>query len=209
MRRSGGGDTQDVDAPGLDLHDEEDIETSEETVSTCMKSQARSVWACERRKERQVCREARCGAGGRPERRRRRRIVAAATRWPSRRSSPWILTYPQVGFSRARRWMSATVSSGNGGRPDLTAVWRHFQRTRRRCQVSSVPGVTSRWRRKADGRCRARAESTARSAHESFGRLICRRSTATSWRRARISALFAAVERPSNRKQPSSRQKIR
>ncbi|MBO3680472.1 hypothetical protein [Streptomyces sp. NEAU-YJ-81] len=48
------------------------------TVSTCMKSQARSVSAWERRKERQVCGDARCGAGGKPEQRRTRRIVAAA-----------------------------------------------------------------------------------------------------------------------------------
>ncbi|MFE2449246.1 hypothetical protein ACH4TQ_50130 [Streptomyces sp. NPDC021218] len=45
-----------------------------------MKSQASSVWAWKRRNERQVCWEARCGAGGKPEQRRTRRIVAAATR---------------------------------------------------------------------------------------------------------------------------------
>lgn len=55
--------------------------------------------------------------------------------------------------------MSAAVSSASGGRPGSVGVWRHCQRTRRRCQVSCVPGVTSRWRRRADGRCRARAQS--------------------------------------------------
>src|SRR5205823_5922443 len=73
------------------------------------------AWA--RRKERQVCWLARCGAGGKPERRRTRRIVAAATRWPSRRSSPWILTYPQVGFSVA----------SDGGR-DKLPIGGHLRR---------------------------------------------------------------------------------
>lgn len=41
---------------------------------------ASSVWAWERRNARQVCWDACCGAGGRPERRSTRRIMAAATR---------------------------------------------------------------------------------------------------------------------------------
>ncbi len=125
------------------------------------------------------------------------------------RGDAWILTYPQVGLSVARRRMSVTTSSGSDGRPHLTGGCRRFQCTRRRCQDSSVPGVTNRRRRRADGRCRARAQSTARSAHDICGRLICRRSTATSWRRARISALGAAEDRASTIGQPSSRQKIR
>ena len=71
------------------------------------------------------------------------RTVEAATRCPSRRSSPWILTTPHRVFSRARRRISATSSSGIGGRPGGLG-WRHFAATRRRCQRSSVPGVTIR-----------------------------------------------------------------
>jgi hypothetical protein len=51
------------------------------------------------------------GAGG------IRRIVEAPTRWPSLSSSPWILLYPQLGFSRAIRTISATMMSLIGGRP--------------------------------------------------------------------------------------------
>jgi len=44
-----------------------------------------------------------------------RRIVEAPTRWPSLSSSPWILTYPQRGFSRAIRTTKATMTSSIGG----------------------------------------------------------------------------------------------
>ena len=44
-----------------------------------------------------------------------RRIVEAPTRWPSSSSSPWGLTYPQRGFSRAiRTTKSASTSSVRG-----------------------------------------------------------------------------------------------
>ncbi len=56
-------------------------------------------------------------AGGMPWRCRIRRIVEAPTRWPSVSSSPWILTDPQRGFSRAIRTTKATRTSSIGGRP--------------------------------------------------------------------------------------------
>jgi len=46
-----------------------------------------------------------------------RRIVEAPTRWPSVSSSPWILMYPQLGFSRAIRTTNAASTSSIGGRP--------------------------------------------------------------------------------------------
>ena len=46
-----------------------------------------------------------------------RRIVEAPTRWPSLSSSPWILLYPQFGFSVAIRTTSAASTSLIGGRP--------------------------------------------------------------------------------------------
>ena len=43
---------------------------------------------------------------------------------------------------------------------------------RRRCQASSVPGVTSRWARNTAGSSRASAARTARSAQSGFARAI-------------------------------------
>ena len=48
---------------------------------------------------------------------RMRRIVAAAVRCPSRRSSLWMRTTPQVRFSVARRTIKVVSSSLIGGRP--------------------------------------------------------------------------------------------
>src|SRR3954451_14354369 len=59
----------------------------------------------------------RTGAAGIRWRCRIRRIVEAPTRWPSVSSSPWILTYPQRGFSRAIRTTKATRTSSIDGRP--------------------------------------------------------------------------------------------
>jgi hypothetical protein len=67
-------------------------------------------------------------------------MVEAATRWPRRRSSPWILEYPHAGFSRARRRMRAVSSSEIGGRPDRTGFCLHYHRSSRRCQARRVPG---------------------------------------------------------------------
>jgi hypothetical protein len=45
-----------------------------------------------------------------------RRIVEARTRWPSLSSSPWILVYPQFGFSVAILTTRAASMSSIGGR---------------------------------------------------------------------------------------------
>ena len=70
-----------------------------------------------RRNCRQLVSVRRKGAGGIRWRLRIRRIVEAPTRWPSLSNSPWILRYPQLGFSRAIRTTSATMMSSIGGRP--------------------------------------------------------------------------------------------
>lgn len=90
------------------------------------------------------------------------RIVAAATRCPSRRSSPWIRTAPQVRLSQAMVRISSTSSSLIGGRPGAFG-WRHLSATRRRCQRNSMPGVTIRRPRSVLGRSLDSAASTARS----------------------------------------------
>jgi len=51
----------------------------------------------------------------------------------------------------------------------------------------------------------ARAASTARSAQSGRGRATCRRKTATSWRRIRISASLAASQRARSARQPNIR----
>ena len=65
----------------------------------------------------------------------------------------------------------------------------------RRCQRSSVPGVTIRRARSAFGRTRASAASTARSVQDRRGLGFARRSTATSCRSARISASLDEEDR--------------
>ncbi len=66
-------------------------------------------------------------------------MVDALTRWPSLRSSPWILLYPQALFSVASRLISAVISALTGGRPvRLGNV--HLRVTRRRCQRRTVGG---------------------------------------------------------------------
>jgi hypothetical protein len=130
-------------------------------------------------------------------------MVEAATRYPSLRSSPWMRTTPHRRFSRAIRKINATSSSGTGGRPGALG-WRHFAAAIRRCQRSSVPGVTIRHARSAFGRTRASAASTARSLQDKCGSGVARRSTATSCRSASISASSDAEDRVSNASQDTT-----
>jgi hypothetical protein len=131
------------------------------------------------------------------------RMVEAATRCPSRRSSPWILTTPHRVFSRARRTISATSSSGTGGRPGALG-WRHLAATSRRCQRSSVPGVTIRRARSPLGMILASAARTARSVQDIRGLGFARRSTATSCRSASISTSLCDEDRASSASQDST-----
>src|SRR5436190_993976 len=73
-----------------------------QAVSTVKKSQASIPCACARRNSPQQG-PSRRGAGPTPERLRIDLIVVAPTETPSLRSSPWIRTQPQPGFSRPRR----------------------------------------------------------------------------------------------------------
>ena len=130
-------------------------------------------------------------------------MAEAATRYPSRRSSPWILTAPQRRFSRASRTIDVTRSSGIGGRPGGLG-WLRFAAAMRRCQPSSVPGVTIRHVRSAFGRTRASAASTARSVQDTCGLGLARRSTAASCRSTSISASLDADGRASNASQDTT-----
>lgn len=88
-------------------------------------------------------------------------------------------------------------SSGIGGRPGGLG-WRHLAAAMRRCQRSSVLGVTIRAARSAFGKTRARAASTARSVQDRWSRGAVRRSTATSCRSASISASLDEEDLASN-----------
>jgi len=130
-------------------------------------------------------------------------MVEAATRRLSRRSSPWILTTPHRVFSRARRKISATSSPGTGGRPGGLG-WRQFAATRRRCQRSSVPGVTIRRVRSPFGMILVSAASTARSVQDMCGPGSARRSTVTSCLSASISTSLDDEDRATSASQDST-----
>jgi hypothetical protein len=106
-------------------------------------------------------------------------------------------------FSRARRRISATSSSSTGGRPGGLG-WRHFTATRRRCERSSVPGVTIRRARSPFGMVLVSAASTARSVQDMRGLGFARRSTAASCRSASISTSLDDEDRATSASQDST-----
>jgi hypothetical protein len=122
-------------------------------------------------------------------------MLEALTWWPSFSSSPWIRWWPQAGFSVASRPARARTSALTGRRP-VRFGYVHFLATSRSCHRRIVPGVTSRCARSVLGRCRISAARTARSAQSIRGLGWVRRSTATSWRRMRISVSLDAEDRP-------------
>src|SRR5258705_11134217 len=67
----------------------------------------------------------------------------------------------------------------------------------------TVVGVMSRYVVRARGRSLIRAASTARSAQSSRGVGFCRRRTAFSWRRTKISTSLAALVRARRASQPT------
>jgi len=137
-------------------------------------------------------------------------MAGAAIFTPSPASSPWILRYPHLGFSRASRRTRAWMSRRVAGRPVLPLRDRAAQRRRTmsRCQRRIVPGVTasrSPWRR-ALGITPTRVANSARSAQSAVGRRGCRRCrTASWWRRIKISAIFCASSRRDGRSHAASR----
>ena len=95
-----------------------------------------------------VCRR----AGSMPLALRISHTVDAATFMPSPASSPWILRYPQPGFSRASRRTRAWMLRRVAGRPVLPGMDLAARRrqTMSRCQRTIVSGVISSrspWRR--------------------------------------------------------------
>ena len=173
------------------------------------KSHARIASAWERRNCDQVGPDRR-GAGSIPALLRISHTVEAAIFTPRPASSPWILRYPHAGFSRASRRTRALTFRRVAGRPVLPRMDRAAQRRRTtsRCQRRIVSGVTSSlspWRR-ALGITPSRVTSSARSAQFRFGRRGCRRcSTASWWRRIKISAIRHVSSRRDSRSQVAVR----
>ncbi len=111
------GHAQDVQEAVADLECEQDVESPQRHRAVDVEEVDREHAACVRRNCRQLVSVRRTGAGGIRCCFRIRRIVEAPTRWPSLSSSPWILLYPQFGFSVAIRTTSAASMSSIGGRP--------------------------------------------------------------------------------------------
>jgi hypothetical protein len=116
---------------------------------------------------------------------------------------------PQVGFSVARRAVSARSPAGMGGRPGRR--WLVVQRcaTSRWCQRRIVAGVTRKPIRRWRGSRWTSAAIIARSAQDIRGLGVWRRSTASWWRTTTISTSLSAVDRVSRTIQPISRVRIR
>ena len=136
--------------------------------------------------------------------------VDAAPLMPGPASSPQILRYPRAGFSRASRRISARMLRRVAGRPvlprlDLRSSGGGRCRGCLRTIVSGVISSRSPWRR-AFGMTPSRAAGRARSAQSSFGRCGCRRrSTASWWRRIKISAVFHISSRRDDRNPAETR----
>jgi hypothetical protein len=92
------------------------------------------------------------------------------------------------GAQRGREWRSAGALCG----------YVQQRATSRRCQRSSVSGLTPKLAQAARGSERLSAASNARSAPVSVGRAACRRRIPSSWRRTRISSSFERRGRASN-----------
>ena len=97
------------------------------------------------------------------------------------------------------------------GLPGVRRGYVQRRRTRSACQRSKVCGEMTRrsWRRCPLGSSRASAARIARSAQDSFGVPAWRWSTATWWRKIKISASLAWSERASKASQPNTRSTVK
>ncbi len=139
-------------------------------------------YACSRRNCVQVG-PIRRGAGPRPPWRSTVATVVAETSMPSFKSSPRILRYPHLGFSRPNRRISSLIAGSRGGRPGR----RHGPRGRlpksSRCHRRRVSGPTRKLLHRSRESNRAAAASNARSAVVKRGR-VPPRARIFSWRRS-------------------------
>ena len=127
------------------------------------KSQASVLAACARRNARHDER-LRSGAGRRPASRSTFRTDVAEMEIPKPLSSPTIRRYPQCGFSRPSRRIRARIDDSSGGRPGARCAYVQRRVTSRRCQRSSVSGLTGKPAQATRGSERLSAARNARSA---------------------------------------------
>lgn len=115
----------------------------------------------------------------------------------------------QRGFSRASRRIRWPTSSETGARPSRLCGYVQRLATSRRCQRSTVSGLTNSELQLARGSSRLAAASSARSACRSRGRPTCRRRTSSSWRSTMISNSLNSVERKQSATNSSTRRSAR
>lgn len=113
------------------------------------------------------------------------------------------------GFSVARRMTRARTPAGMAGRPGRAGWVVQRRATSCRCQRRIVDGVTSSPRRRRTGSSRVRAAIRARSVQLICGRGVRRRSTASWWRRTKISISFVVSDRARSTIQPTSVENIK
>ena len=172
------------------------------TVSTCTKSHARIPAAWEARNCRQVG-DARRGTGVSP-------ASAGSAGWFLRRCNAQgrrvrlgCAGVPTAGSA----WPAAGPAHGSPPGPAAPGGARigPLLLTMRRCQASSVAGVTIRCSRRCPGSSRASAAIATRSAQSGFGRATWRCRTATSCRSTKISTSLEVSLRASSASQPNNR----
>jgi hypothetical protein len=164
-------------------------------VSTVKKSVAQTPLAWDRRNSDHDG-PVRRGAGPRPARRRMSLTVVSPIQMPRPRSSPWMRTAPQRGFSRPTRMTRAWISASIGGRPTTLCPKVHFLLTSSRCQRDRVSGVTRNPTRRAFPSSPAAADRITLSRRRSFGRLAPLLSTPSWWRSTAFSISRPAIDEP-------------
>jgi hypothetical protein len=113
--------------------------------------------------------------------------VSLSTRCPSFDNSLAIRRRLQVGFSRAIRTMSATISPASGGRPIGFDLLAQNRAKPRRCHAITVAGFTIASASAQRDHVRERTTQNARSNGRRRGRGVACRRIASCWRRARFS----------------------
>ena len=130
-----------------------------------------------------------------------RATVSLSTSCPSFANSLAIRRRLHNGFSLDIRSMSATIPASSGGRPTRLDLWAQKRANPRRCQETTVAGLTIRASTQRD-QTRESTDQKARSTGCNRGRATVRRRTASCCRRARFSITRFALGRTSARSAP-------
>ena len=180
------------------------------TVSTWKKSAARIVFACASRNARQVCPD-RLGAGSMPASLRIRQTVDGAVLYPRPVSSPWIAPVPPGGVVPRHLKHQRTDGRGGAGPPGSAAWIGPVPPHQARVPAQQRPGRDDQAQvaeLAAGQQPGQRGQDRAVSPGQLRG-LTWRWSTATWWRKIRISASLARPDRASKASQPNTRSTAR